>query len=84
MSISGSGPERSDHGGAPGGAARRRQHAEPDGLFIVGLVGRAGSGKSTVARTLAADGARLIEADAIGHDVTDHDPEVRSALRRSS
>jgi len=74
MSISGpaSGPA-----GPPG---RRRRAAEPDGLLIVGLVGRAGSGKSTVARTLAADGARLIEADAIGHAVTDGDPEVRAAL----
>lgn len=49
-------------------------------FFLLGLVGRAGSGKSTVARALAADGATLIEADAIGHDVTDHDAEVRAAL----
>lgn len=74
MSINGS---RSGPAGSPG---RRRRAAEPDGLFIVGLVGRAGSGKSTVARALAADGARLIEADAIGHEVTDGDPEVRAAL----
>ncbi|OGF10425.1 MAG: dephospho-CoA kinase [Candidatus Eisenbacteria bacterium RBG_16_71_46] len=46
----------------------------------MGLVGRAGSGKSTVARALAASGAVLIEADAIGHEVTGRDPEVRSAL----
>src|SRR5690349_20011371 len=59
---------------------RLRRATEPDGLFIVGLVGRAGSGKSTVARALAADGTRLIEADAIGHAVTDGDPEVRAAL----
>jgi dephospho-CoA kinase len=66
--------------GPAGSPGRRRRATEPDGLFIVGLVGRAGSGKSTVARTLAADGARLIEADAIGHQVTDGDPEVRAAL----
>ncbi len=53
-----------------------------DGLFIVGLVGRAGSGKSTVAATLAADGAVVIEADRLGHEVTDRDPEVRAALAR--
>jgi len=53
-----------------------------DGLFIVGLVGRAGSGKSAVANTLAADGAAVIEADLVGHEVTDQDPEVRAALAR--
>jgi len=57
----------------------RRTHAG-DGLFIVGLVGRAGSGKSTVARAIAADGGAVIDADQIGHQVTDEDPEVRAAL----
>lgn len=51
-----------------------------DGLFIVALIGRAGSGKSTVARALAADGAERIEADLLGHEVTDRDPEVRRGL----
>ncbi|MBI5708745.1 MAG: dephospho-CoA kinase [Candidatus Eisenbacteria bacterium] len=51
-----------------------------DGPFVVGLVGRAGSGKSTVARALAAAGAEVIEADTIGHEVTDTDPAVRAAL----
>lgn len=51
-----------------------------DGWLIIGLVGRAGSGKTTVARALAEDGARLIEADRLGHEVTDRDPEVRKAL----
>lgn len=58
---------------------RRRAPAD-DGLFLLGLVGRAGSGKTTAARALAARGARLIEADAIGHEVTDRDPEVRREL----
>jgi dephospho-CoA kinase len=57
-----------------------RRAPSRDGLFLVGLVGRAGSGKSTVARALAADGAAVIEADALGHEVTDHDPDVRAAL----
>jgi len=57
----------------------RRSHVG-DGLFILGLVGRAGSGKSTVARAIVADGGALIDADAIGHQVTDQDPEVRRAL----
>jgi dephospho-CoA kinase len=51
-----------------------------DGLFVVGLVGRAGSGKSAVADILAADGATVIEADLVGHEVTEQDPEVRAAL----
>lgn len=50
------------------------------GRFVLGLVGRAGSGKSTVARALAADGAEVIDADALGHAVTDHDDDVRAAL----
>lgn len=58
----------------------RRPHAG-DGLFILGLVGRAGSGKSAVARAIVADGGALIDADAIGHQVTDTDPEVRRALQ---
>jgi dephospho-CoA kinase len=61
-------------------AARGRRPAGADGLFVVGLVGRAGSGKTTVATTLVADGARVIEADRLGHEVTDHDPAVRAAL----
>lgn len=51
-----------------------------DGLLLIGLLGRAGSGKSTVAAALAGRGAAVIEADPIGHSVTDEDPEVRSAL----
>ena len=50
------------------------------GPLIVGVIGRAGSGKSTVAAALAADGARVIDADVLGHQVTDEDPEVRAAL----
>lgn len=57
----------------------RRPHAG-DGLFIIGLVGRAGSGKSTVGRAIARDGGAIIDADAIGHQVTDQDPDVRAAL----
>jgi dephospho-CoA kinase len=61
-------------------STRPRRPDADDGLFIVGLVGRTGSGKSTVARALAEDGAVVIEGDALGHDVTDRDPEVREAL----
>jgi dephospho-CoA kinase len=48
--------------------------------FRVGVVGRAGSGKTTVARALASGGAEVIDADALGHQVTDEDAEVRAAL----
>ena len=51
-----------------------------DGLFIIGLVGQAGSGKSTVARALERDGAVVIDADQLGRDIVNGDPEVRAAL----
>ena len=57
-----------------------RRAPSVDGLFIVGLVGRAGSGKSAAAAALAADGATVIEADRVGHEVTEQDVEVRAAL----
>jgi dephospho-CoA kinase len=60
----------------------RRVPDPNDSLYIVGLVGRTGSGKSSVARALALDGARVIEADLLGHQVTDGDPDVRAALIR--
>lgn len=61
-------------------STRERRAPAGDGLFVVGLVGRAGSGKSAVASALAADGAFVIEADLVGHEVTDQDPGVRAAL----
>jgi len=67
--------------GIPDRARLRRAPAD-DGLTIIGLVGRAGSGKSSVAAALAARGARVLDADAIGHEVTDSDPAVREAMLR--
>jgi dephospho-CoA kinase len=61
-------------------STERRAPDAGDTRFVIGLVGRTGSGKSTVARALAEDGATVIPADALGHEVTDHDPEVRAAL----
>src|SRR5438874_1657528 len=57
----------------------RRRPAGP-GPVVLGLVGPAGSGKSTVARAWAAEGARVLDADRIGHEVTDSDSDVRRAL----
>jgi dephospho-CoA kinase len=51
-----------------------------DGMFLVGLVGQAGSGKTTVAQTLGRDGAVVIDADSLGHEVVNLDPQVRAAL----
>ena len=62
---------------APRGPRRRR--AARDGLTIVGLTGGLGAGKSTVARALAQAGARVIEADRLGHEVLE-DAAVRREL----
>jgi dephospho-CoA kinase len=60
--------------------SKPRRPPSDDGLLIIGLIGRAGSGKSTVADVLTSRGARVLDADRIGHDVTDRDPDVRAAL----
>lgn len=61
--------------------ARAHRRAPTAGPFVLAVVGPAGAGKSTVARALAATpGAVLLDADRLGHEVTDHDPEVRAAL----
>lgn len=39
------------------------------GMTVIGLIGRIGAGKSTVARRFAAHGARVVDADRIAHDV---------------
>jgi dephospho-CoA kinase len=61
-------------------STERRVPEAGDPSFVVGLIGRTGSGKSSVARALARAGGVVIEADRLGHEVTDHDPEVRAAL----
>jgi len=50
---------------APGLRYRRAGMAAP----IIGLTGGVGAGKSTVAALLAGRGARVIDADRIGHEV---------------
>lgn len=48
-------------------------------MIVIGLVGRIGAGKSTVARMFAALGAEVVDADAEAHAVLD-EPEVRAAV----
>ena len=61
-------------------AVRRRRPASGKAPFVVGVVGPAGSGKSTLARALAGPGTRVLDADRLGHEITDGDVAVREAL----
>ena len=47
---------------------------------VIGLVGGVGSGKSTVARMMADEGCRVIDADRIGHEVL-READVKAAVR---
>lgn len=77
---------------AHGPSARRGDTAGPlairvashdKGLMIViGLIGRIGSGKSTVARRFAEHGAHVIDADRIAHEVLGEDDVVRRIADR--
>lgn len=49
-------------------------------MLVIGVVGGIASGKSVVARRLAAWGAVLLDADRVGHEVLEQ-AEVRAALR---
>ena len=42
-------------------------------MYVIGLTGGIGSGKSTVARMLTQKGAKLLSADAVGHEVYEPD-----------
>lgn len=48
-------------------------------MILVGLAGRIGAGKSTVATQLAAHGAVVIDADRIAHDALETEP-IRRAI----
>lgn len=48
-------------------------------MIVIGIIGRIGAGKSTVARLLADHGARVIDADRIAHDVL-LEADVREAI----
>jgi dephospho-CoA kinase len=65
---------------APRGPRRRREAG--DGLYVVGLTGGLGAGKSSVAQALVRAGARLVDADRLGHQVLE-DPRVKAELVRA-
>jgi len=48
-------------------------------IFVLGLTGAIGSGKSSASRYFAAAGARLLEADALAHEALNA-PELRESL----
>lgn len=65
------------------GPARRRRVPPPgDRLFVVGVTGGLGAGKSALVEELARSGAAVVSADAAGHAVLE-EPAVREALRRA-
>ena len=51
-------------------------------MIIIGLIGRIGVGKSTVAKRFAAHGAHVIDADRIAHEVLEDDDVVREIVDR--
>jgi dephospho-CoA kinase len=51
-------------------------------MTIIGLIGRIGAGKSTVARRFAAHGAHVIDADRIAHEVLKEDAVVQQVATR--
>jgi dephospho-CoA kinase len=51
-----------------------------DRMKTIGLVGGVASGKSLVAQLFSELGAGLLDADRTGHEVLQHDPEVRQAV----
>ena len=48
---------------------------------VIGIVGGVGSGKSTAAAELAALGCRVIDADALGHELLE-EPQVKAELKK--
>jgi len=53
----------------------------PQDKPVIGLLGAPGSGKSTVARALAAEGCAVIDADRLSHEVLE-EPDVVEQLRQ--
>lgn len=62
------------------GTAADRRRGRGTGLTVVGIVGKIGAGKSTVAGMLADLGAEVVDADRIAHEVLGGEA-VRAAVR---
>lgn len=50
-------------------------------MKIIGIAGGSGSGKTTIAHHLAQRGGGHVDADAVGHELLDHDEAVRQSIR---
>ena len=50
-------------------------------MKIIGLAGESGTGKSTIAAYLTTRGGAHVDADIVGHEILENDPEVREAIR---
>jgi dephospho-CoA kinase len=72
----------------PRSARRRPGTRRPSGPWkhgpipVIGLIGAIGAGKSLVASALAARGAKVLDADAIGHALLDQKPAREQVTRR--
>jgi dephospho-CoA kinase len=51
-------------------------------MIIIGLIGRIGAGKSTVAARFAAHGGHVIDADRIAHEVLEEPDVIRQVANR--
>ena len=51
-------------------------------MILIGIIGRIGAGKSTVAKLLAEHGARVVDADRIAHEVLLEADTRRSLVER--
>jgi dephospho-CoA kinase len=49
-------------------------------MYVIGLAGNIGTGKSTVARALASFGASVIDADEVAHRILDENSQVYNEL----
>jgi dephospho-CoA kinase len=52
------------------------------GVFVIGIIGKIGAGKSTVAALFGARGARVIDADRIAHGVLTEPAVIAEVLAR--